>query len=223
VVVDDLIPRSPNLVAGANRPGYHLLNVNYGRDYQSAAVADISLARDGDACPACGAALVVRKGIELAAAANLGEAYSRASGAHYLDQTGETHPVVVGRYRLYIDRLIAAVCEAHHDVMGLMWPRALAPYDVYLMTLGKRSPVVEATADSLYAELSAAGARVLYDDRDERAGVKFNDADLLGLALRVAIGERGIAGGVVEVKHRGSGEVVSVPVAELVAYVGALL
>jgi prolyl-tRNA synthetase len=215
VVVDDWIPNSPNLVAGANRPGYHTLNVNYGRDYQAAVVADITLAQEGDGCPECGAPLRAERGVELAALARLDDGYSRELNATYLDQAGQAQPLVVGRYRLYLDRLLAAVAETHHDEHGLRWPAAVAPYQVYLMTLGKRSEAVEAAAGRLYAELSAAGVDVLFDDRDERAGVKFNDADLLGLPLRVAAGERGLQSGSVELKRRGAAEVEAVPLEDV--------
>ncbi len=223
VVVDDLIPQSPNLVAGANRTGYHLLNANYGRDFQAALVADIVLARDGDACPECGTPLALRRGVELALTGSVDENTTRALNLLYLDCSGEARPVSLGRYRFYLERLIAAASEAHHDGSGLVWPRALAPYDVHLMTVGKRSTTTDEVADGLYAGLAAAGARVLYDDRDERAGVKFNDADLIGLPLRVAVGERGLANGMVEVKHRRTGEVVAVPAADVQSYIGALL
>lgn len=215
LVVDDWIPRSPNLVAGANRYGYHTLNVNYGRDYQAALVADITLAQEGDACPECGAPLRAEQGVEMAAMAHLDDSYSRTLNASYLDQNGQAQPLVMGHYRLYLDRLLAAVAETHHDEHGLLWPAAVAPYQVYLMTLGKRSETVEAAAGRLYAGLSAAGVDVLFDDRDERAGVKFNDADLIGLPLRVAVGERGLQSGSVELKRRGAAEVEIVPLEEL--------
>jgi prolyl-tRNA synthetase len=222
VVVDDLIPRSPNLVAGANRPGYHTLNVNYGRDYQASVVADITLARSGDPCPECGGALSVEKGIELVSMAKLGHNLSRAMDATYLDHAGAAQPMVMGRYRLYADRLLAAVAEAHHDAHGLIWPPAIAPYDVYLMTLGKRSETVEGAANRLYGELTSAGLDVLFDDRDERAGVKFNDADLLGMPLRIVVGERGLNNGTVELKPRRQGEVQVIRLDELVQSVLAL-
>lgn len=219
VVVDDLIPQSPNLVAGANRPGYHTLNVNYGRDYQAAIVADITLVRDGDPCPECGAALEVEQGVQMAAITEEGDGYSRAMNATYLDQAGKTQPIVMGHYRLYADRLLAAVAETHHDAHGLVWPVPVAPYGVYLMTLGKYSEAADAVAERLYADLGAAGVDVLYDDRDERAGVKFNDADLLGIPLRVVIGERGLKTGQVELKRRHQAEVETIPTDGLVPYV----
>jgi len=223
VVVDDLIPASPNLVAGANRPGHHTLNVNLGRDYQATLVADITLAQAGDRCPECGAALIEIPGVELAAASQPGARSGRSAGATYLDQEGRGQPLALGRYRVHPDRLLAAVVETHHDAQGIRWPAAVAPYQVYLMTVGKARPEVIAAAERIYAELAAAGVAVLYDDRDERAGVKFNDADLLGWPLRIAVGERGLQNGVVELKRRDGADVASVPLAALVPSVVAML
>jgi prolyl-tRNA synthetase len=215
VVVDDLIPQSPNLVAGANRPGYHTRNVNYGRDYQAAIAADITLARAGDCCPECGALLREEKGIQIASTVKAGREYSQAADATYLDPAGQAQPIVMGRYRLYVDRLLAAVAETHHDERGIVWPAAVAPFGVYLMTLGKRSEAVDAAAERLYTELTAAGVDVLYDDRDERAGVKFNDADLLGMPVRVVVGERGLKNGTLELKGRREEEAQSVPIEDV--------
>ncbi|PKO21313.1 MAG: proline--tRNA ligase [Chloroflexi bacterium HGW-Chloroflexi-1] len=214
VVVDELVAQSPNLVAGANRPGYHTLNVNLGRDYQATMVADITLAGDGDRCLECGAAVRVVAGVELAALAGprCRAGAGRATSATCLDREGRGQPLALGRYRLYTDRLLAAVVESHRDEQGLLWPAAVAPYQVYLMTVGQARPEVVEAAERIYADLTAAGVAVLYDDRDERAGVKFNDADLLGWPLRVTVGERGLAKGVVELKQRGGGEVENVPV-----------
>lgn len=218
VVADELVALSPNLVAGANRPGYHTLNVNHGRDYQATLVADITLAEDGSACPMCGGRLVLLRGVELAASRMWGDRLSGAAQVTFLDREGHTQPLLLASYRLYLDRLIAAVAEQHHDAQGLRWPSAMAPLDVYLMTAGKATPEVVAAAEGLYQNLQAAGFSVLYDDRDERAGVKFNDADLIGLPWRVAVGERGLKAGMVEVKRRGAAEVLSVPVDELAAW-----
>jgi prolyl-tRNA synthetase len=212
VVVDDLIPLSPNLVAGANRPGYHTRNVNYGRDYQATVVADITLARAGDPCPECGVPLREERGIQIASTVKAGQETGQAADATYLDQASQAQPMVMGRYRLYLDRLLAAVAETHHDEHGFIWPRAVAPFGVYLMTLGKRSEAVDAAAERLYAQLTAAGVDVLYDDRDERAGVKFNDADLLGMPVRVVVGERGLKNGIFELKGRRDEEAEPVPI-----------
>jgi prolyl-tRNA synthetase len=219
VVVDDLIPQSPNLVAGANRPGYHTRNVNYGRDYQAAVVADITLAQAGDPCPECGTPLGEEKGILVASMAKIDQEYTQAAHATYLDPAGQAQPMVMGRYRLYADRLLAAVAETHHDEHGMIWPAAIAPFGVYLMTLGKRSEAVDAAAERLYGDLTAAGVDVLYDDRDERAGVKFNDADLLGMPVRVVVGERGLKNGAFELKARRAGEAESVPIEEAAQHV----
>ncbi|GAB4533396.1 MAG: proline--tRNA ligase [Anaerolineae bacterium] len=219
VVVDDLVSVSPNLVAGANRSGYHTLNVNYGRDYQAAIVADITLAQAGDPCPECGAPLRVDQGIELARMQKMGDGLSRAMEVSYLDGEGQARPLVMGRYRLHVDRLLAAMAEVHHDEHGLIWPSVVAPYHVYLMTLGRHSDRVEAAAVRLHDELTAIGLDVLFDDRDERAGVKFNDADLLGLPWRVVVGERGLEQGVVELKDRRASEVEAIPLEGLARWV----
>jgi len=210
VIVDRLVAVSPNLVAGANRPGYHLRNVNCGRDFQPAQVADIALARAGDPCPDCGTPLDTLSGVELGSIRRLGEDHAAALGVTYLDQAGAARPLALSHARIYLDRTLGAVAGAHQDEKGLVWPVAAAPFDIYLMTAGKTTPEVSAAAAALEADLSAAGYGVLYDDRDERAGVKFNDADLLGIPVRVVVGERGLGAGMVEVKGRRDGEVQSI-------------
>lgn len=219
IVVDQLVTRSPNLVAGANRPGYHTLNVNYGRDYQATLVADIAMAQDGSPCPNCGQPLALEQGVALAETWQPGDQLAHALAATYLDSEGRGRPLALSRYRIYLDRFLAAVAETHCDEHGLLWPRAIAPYHVYLMTLGKMSPEVTTAAERLYTELRQAGIAVLYDDRDERAGVKFNDADLIGAPLRVAVGERGLKSGMVEIKQRALPEIQLAPVVELTRYV----
>ncbi len=223
VVVDELAAHSPNLVAGANRPGYHALNVNHGRDYQATVVTDIAMAQEGSPCPACGSPLALESGVALAEMWQAGDRLARTLEATYLDAAGRAHPLALGRYRVHVDRLLAALAEAHHDEHGILWPAPIAPYEVHLMTLGKATPEVTAAADRLYAGLTGAGVGVLYDDRDERAGVKFNDADLIGAPLRVAVGDRGLKGGTVEVKRRDQAEVQAVSLAELNAYVAERL
>jgi prolyl-tRNA synthetase len=219
IVVDQLVTCSPNLVAGANRPGFHTLNVNYGRDYRATFVADIAMAQDGSPCPNCGQPLALEQGVALAETWQPGDQLAHALAATYLDSEGRGRPLALSRCRIYLDRFLAAVAETHYDEHGLLWPRAIAPYPVYLMTLGKATPEVTATAERLYAELRQTGIAVLYDDRDERAGVKFNDADLLGAPLRVAVGERGLKSGMVEIKQRALPEIQLAPVVELTRYV----
>ncbi|HOT92806.1 MAG TPA: proline--tRNA ligase [Anaerolineae bacterium] len=215
VVVDDAVVASPNLVAGANEPGYHLRNVNYGRDYTADIVADIAVAQAGDACPVCGSALRAERGVEVGNIFKLGTRYTEALGAHFLDQDGELKPVVMGSYGIGIGRLLACVAEMHHDDYGLIWPITVAPYRVHLLALGGKEPQVMETAGQLYAELQAAGIDVLFDDRDRSPGVKFNDADLIGLPLRLTVGWQRLKNGEVELKRRDSAERLAVPLADL--------
>ncbi|MBL8057576.1 MAG: proline--tRNA ligase [Anaerolineales bacterium] len=210
IVVDDLIPAAPNLVAGANEAGYHLLNTNYGRDYTAHLVADIVAAEAGSACPECGTPVRAERGVEVGNIFKLGTRYTNALGANYLDKDGQSKPVIMGSYGIGVGRLLACVAEAYNDADGLCWPVSVAPYQVHLMRL----PGGEAAADDLYAALGRLGLEVLYDDRDERPGVKFKDADLLGLPLRVTVSERALKAGGVELKRRGVKDSRIVPLAE---------
>jgi prolyl-tRNA synthetase len=202
VVVDDLIPESPNLVAGANEEGYHLLNVNYGRDYQADIIEDIVVAEDGYACPDCGTAMHSSKGVEVGNIFKLGTRYSEAMGCTFSDKDGQAKPVVMGSYGIGVGRLLACVAEEHHDEHGLSWPITVTPYHVYVVALQGGKEV----ADRLCADLESANVEVLYDDRDERAGVKFNDADLIGIPIRLTVSKRSLEAGGVEVKLRRSPE-----------------
>ncbi|MFQ5575464.1 MAG: proline--tRNA ligase [Anaerolineae bacterium] len=217
IVVDDLIPKSPNLVAGANDVGYHYLNVNHGRDYRADIVADIVSAGDGAACVNCGGPLRTSRGVEVGNIFKLGTRYSDSMGCTFLDKEGQARPVVMGSYGIGVGRLLACIAEEHHDEHGLIWPITVAPYQVHLVNLSKTSPV----AGELYDALQAQGVEVLFDDRDESPGVKFNDADLIGLPLRVTVGDRSLKQGGVELKRRSSAEKRLIPVAELVKSVQA--
>jgi prolyl-tRNA synthetase len=203
VIVDDAIPHSHNLVAGANEDGYHLLNTNYGRDYTASIVADIAAAQDGDACPQCGAAMRLARGVEVGNIFKLGARYSEKMGCYYLDAEGQSRPVIMGSYGIGLGRLLACIAEEHHDENGLIWPISVAPYVLYLVALaGKGSAATLETAEQLYAELQAAGIETLYDDRSESPGVKFNDADLIGLPLRLTVSDRALKSGGLEFKRR---------------------
>ncbi len=207
LVVDDLVAASPNLVAGANRPDWHYRNANYGRDFDGALVADIVSAEEGHACSLCGGALRSLRGIEVGNTFKLGTKYSEALEAAYQDQKGQSHPIVMASYGIGVGRLIACIVENYHDDMGIVWPVSVAPYAVQIISLATAKQAdVAAKAEALYAELQAAQIEVLFDDRDERAGVKFNDADLLGVPLHVTVGQRGLARGEVELKLRRTGE-----------------
>ena len=220
VVVDDAIPASPNLVAGANEEGYHLLNVNYGRDYSADIVTDIAAAQDGDGCPNCGGSLRSVRGVEVGNIFKLGTRYSDAMGCTFLDKDGLEKPVIMGSYGIGSGRSLACVAEEHHDEFGLIWPISVAPYHVHLVSLGgKEGSEVKLAADQLYADLWAAGVEVLYDDRDESPGVKFNDADLIGLPIRLTVSERALNQDSVEFKRRDSKEKALVPHPQVVAKV----
>jgi prolyl-tRNA synthetase len=218
VVVDELAARSPNLVAGANRVGFHLRNVNLGRDYQADLVADIDNAREGDACPVCGHPLILRNGIEVGNIFKLGTRYSAAFGATYLGEDGQAHPIVMGSYGIGLGRNVACIVEAHHDEKGIAWPDEVAPYPVHLVSIGtNREPRVAELATELHDGAAAArprdgaagflgGREILWDDRDESPGVKFTDAELLGMPWVVTISPRSLAAGGVEVTRRATGK-----------------
>ncbi len=207
LVVDDLVAASPNLVAGANRPEYHLRNTNHGRDYRADIVTDLAAAGEGLPCPTCGAPLRAVRGVEVGNIFKLGTKYSVAMGATYLDEKGESNPIVMGSYGIGSERLMACIIERFHDDKGILWPISVAPYQVALVSLAtEKQPEVAQAADRIYQQLQAAGFEVLYDDRDERAGVKFNDADLLGMPLRLTVGGKGLQAGTVELRVRRTGE-----------------
>lgn len=204
VVADEAVVSSPNLVAGANEEGYHLLNTNAGRDYNPALVGDIAAAEDGCACEICGTAMRAVRGVEVANIFQLGTRYSDALGCLYLDKDGRKKPVVMGSYGIGIGRLMACVAEEHHDREGLIWPAAVAPFQVHLIALpGKGNFDALARAEEIYRDLWRAGVETLFDERPESPGIKFNDADLIGLPYRITVSERAAEQGGVEFKRRG--------------------
>lgn len=217
VVADRSVAAAGPLVAGANRAGYHLRNVLHGRDWRATRVADIAAVRAGDPCPRCGAPLALERGIEIGHIFKLGTRYSAALGATFLDQQGAARPLVMGSYGIGLERLLQVIVEQHHDAAGIVWPAGVAPLDVHLLALGKR-PQVRAEADALYAQLQQAGVSVLYDDREETPGVMFNDADLIGLPLRLVVSERLLAAGQLELKPR-AGQPARIPRAELLEHI----
>jgi prolyl-tRNA synthetase len=223
VVVDDLIPVSRNLVAGANEVGYHLLNVNYGRDYTADLVADIVSAREGDGCPECGKPLRAVRGVEVGNIFKLGTRYSDALGCTFLDKEGQAKPVVMGSYGIGVGRLLACIAEAHHDEHGLKWPVSVAPYQAHLVGLLDGTVGVRETTERVYDALQRDGVEVLYDDREERPGVKFSDADLIGCPLRLTVSKKSLEQGGVEMKRRERSEKNIVAVAEIVDLVRAEL
>ena len=218
VIVDDLVARAPNLVAGANRPGVHLRNVNAGRDYTPDVVADITTARSGDACRTCGSPVRLANGIEVGNIFKLGTKYTEALGATFLAEDGSRRPVVMGSYGIGLGRALACVVEAHHDEKGIAWPIEVAPYRAHLVAIGaNRDEAVRDAAEGLYRRLVEAGVPVLYDDRDESPGVKFTDAELLGMPTIVTVSPRSLAAGGIEVTDRASGERSVRPIEDLVS------
>jgi prolyl-tRNA synthetase len=208
---------SPNLVAGANRPGWHLRNVNAGRDYTADVTADISNVRAGDPCPECGEAVRLAQGIEVGNIFKLGSDFTRSLGATFLTESGERRNAVMGSYGIGLGRAMACIVEAHHDEKGIVWPASVAPYRVHLVAIGgQKQPDVTETAEALYGRLTDGGVDVLYDDRDESPGVKFTDAELLGMPTIVTVSPRSLAAGGVEVTERATGDRAVRPVDELV-------
>jgi prolyl-tRNA synthetase len=209
VIADESL-RSGQFVAGANRDGWHLRGVEAGRDYQPA-FADIRQAREGDACPECGGRLSVQAAIEIGHIFKLGTFHSAALGAKYLDEDGTGRAIVMGSYGIGPGRMIAAIIEQHHDENGIVWPAAVAPYDVHVIAL----PGVEEQAERAADVLAEAGREVLLDDRDARAGEKFADADLIGCPLRVTVGRKTVEDGAADVRDRATGDEQRLPIDEL--------
>jgi prolyl-tRNA synthetase len=223
VVADTLVMASPNLVAGANETDWHLRNINAGRDWQPDVVADIVTADDGDACSVCDSPLRTVRGVEVGNTFKLGAKYSTALGATYLDRDGIPQPIVMGSYGIGVGRLLACVAEEYHDERGLRWPVSIAPYPVHLHALRGADSTVGEVADRVYSALEAAGIDVLFDDRDERPGVQFADADLIGLPLRVTISERSLRNGGIEVKRRDGDDPTTVADDEIIEYLSGEL
>ena len=223
VIADHAVRGMVDAVTGANEVDQHLVGVNEGRDFTVTTWCDLRLAKDGDACSRCGERLKGFRGIEVGHVFYLGTKYSKAMECNYLNDAGDVLPMVMGCYGIGITRIMAATIEQNHDADGIIWPVAIAPYEVAILPLQMNVPEVVAAAEKIYADLSDAGIQVLIDDRDERAGSKFKDADLIGIPYRLAIGGRGLQEGVVELKNRRGGEVVKVPLAEVVSHLRGLL
>jgi prolyl-tRNA synthetase len=215
VVVDDIIPYCTNLVSGANIEGYHLRNVNYGRDYQADIVADITMANEGDECPECGRPLHSIRGVEVGNIFKLGTWISEAMGCYYLDREGKSQPIVMGSYGIGTGRLLACIAEEHHDEHGLIWPISVSPFQIHLVALPWKSGVSSGEsstmAETLYKQFNEEQVECLYDDREESPGIKFNDADLIGNPIRLTISERSIKNGGVEYKRRDKTDKMIIP------------
>jgi len=208
---------------GANSTDTHLVGVVPGRDFVPEIVADVRLARAGDPCPKCSRTMVEKRGIEVGHIFKLGTKYSKAMKCQFLDSEGSEQPMIMGCYGLGVSRTSAAAVEQNHDDKGIIWPLPLAPFEVVLVLLNSDKDDVVAAAEELYSEFSDAGVDLLFDDRPERPGVKFNDADLIGFPVRIVVGKRGLSEGQVELSLRRDGEKRMVPLADAVTEVQALL
>ncbi len=216
IVVDSELTAMKNLCAGACKKDYHIKNVNYGRDYTGDIVCDIKTLKEGDPCPVCGAPVKHTRGIEVGQVFKLGTKYSEPMGAYYKDENQEDQLIVMGCYGIGVTRTLAAIVEQHHDDNGIIWPMSVAPYHA-IVTLIKPDDSVQAeAAERIYSELARAGVEVLLDDRDERPGVKFKDADLLGIPVRITVG-RGAADGMVEYKLRRDAEKADMTISDAIA------
>lgn len=216
IVVDSELPGLKNMCAGACEEDHHYINMNYGRDYKGDIIADIKTLLEGDPCPVCGAPVKHARGIEVGQVFKLGTKYSEAMGAYYKDENQEEKPIVMGCYGIGVSRTMAAIVEQHHDENGIIWPMSVAPYHVIISLVKPGDETQAKVAEDIYEQLGADGVEVMLDDRDERPGVKFKDADLLGIPVRITVG-RGAADGVVEYKLRRDAEKEELPVSEAIA------
>ncbi len=224
VVADDSVELGTNFVVGANREDYHLRNANYPRDFKADLIADIALAKEGYVCLRCEkSSLVARRGIEVGHVFKLGTKYSDVFDASFADESDSLRPIIMGCYGIGVGRLLAAAVEQNHNEAGMSLPASIAPYEVWLAALNAQDPQVEEAAGDLYDTLTNERVQVLYDDRLESAGVKLNDADLIGLPIRLVVSPRNLKEDVVEVMTRSDGQADKVPTAEVVSRVKALL
>lgn len=220
VVVDSTVMKMHNICCGANKEGYHLLNVNPGRDFTPTYVADIRLIQEGDPCPHCGGKVSKARGIEVGQVFKLFTKYSEAMHATFLDENGKEKPMVMGCYGVGVSRTMAAAIEQNNDKDGMIWPVAIAPYEVLVVPVNTKDEASTQKAEAIYEELKKAGVEAVIDDRNERPGVKFKDADLIGYPLRVVVGPKTLAEGKLEVKVRRTGEVQMLPLDS--DYIGAV-
>jgi prolyl-tRNA synthetase len=223
IIADDSINLGSNFVVGANREDYHLLNSNHPRDFKADIIADIALAQEGYACPVCGEPLETRRGIEIGHVFKLGTRYSEIMDANFPDSEDVQRPIIMGCYGIGVGRLFGAAIEQNHDDKGMIIPAPIAPYDVSLVGLNIENPEVAEAAEALYKQLEEAGIDVLFDDRSESPGVKFNDADLLGLPVRLVVSPRNLKQNVIEVKARFESEAITLAQDEVVAKVKELI
>ncbi|SFR01692.1 proline--tRNA ligase [Desulfoscipio geothermicus] len=223
LVADPEVMALANAVCGANENDHHLVNINPGRDFTPDLVTDIRLVKAGEPCPVCGTALQGARGIEVGQIFKLGDKYSKALGATFLDENGKARPFIMGCYGIGVTRTMAAAVEQNHDERGIIWPVQIAPFHVIVVPVSHKDQNLMETAEKIYHALNRAGVESVVDDRPDRAGVKFNDADLVGYPIRITVGAKGLAAGKVELYLRRQGETIMVPLDEVVETVKAKL
>ncbi len=214
LLVDEEVTRMSNFIVGANDTGYHYENVNYERDFNGI-VGDYKLVAEGDMCPKCGSPINIRRGVEVGHIFKLGTKYSESMGANYLDENGKEKPLVMGCYGIGINRTVAAIIEQHHDENGILWPMAVAPYKVIVTPANVKNEEQMNRAEKIYEDLKTKGVDVLLDDRNERVGVKFKDADLIGIPIRVTVGKK-VVEDIVEFKLRKNQDIEEVNIEDVV-------
>lgn len=220
---DQTVKVMNDFVVGGNEKDVHLTHVYSGRDFAVDQFADLRLAHEGDPCPRCEGRVTITRGIEVGHTFMLGKKYSEAMGAQFLNQAGKSEPFFMGCYGIGVSRTVAAVIEQNHDEKGIIWSQSLAPFHVLILPVNDQSEKVMITAELIYGTLFQGGIEVLLDDREERAGVKFNDADLIGIPYQVIIGERNLKDGLVEFKERKTGEVMKIKTEEVLDFVRKLV
>ncbi|HJX03743.1 MAG TPA: proline--tRNA ligase [Dehalococcoidia bacterium] len=223
IVADESVRSGGNFVAGANKPDTHIKNVNYSRDFKADILGDIATAAAGDECIRCHGSLQFKNGIEVGHVFKLGTFLSQRFSAAYLDANGNPQPIYMGCYGIGLGRLMAAAVEQNHDDKGIIWPLAIAPYSLHLCVLKPDDAGVMQRAETVYEELCYSGLEVLFDDRNESAGIKFNDADLIGIPLRLTISPRTLQSDSIEIKWRAEKEARLLPLAELVEHLKTIL
>lgn len=223
ILVDLTAMEMKNAVSGANEVDMHYTGVNPKRDFKDVIVADIRTVKEGDPCPRCNAPLTLTRGIEVGQVFTLGVKYSEKMKAGFLDENGKEKPLVMGCYGIGVGRTMAAIIEQLHDENGIIWPRSVAPFEVAVVPVNGKNAEQLKAAEDIYAALKTKGIDTLLDDRTERAGVKFKDADLIGYPLRITVGPKTIEEGTVEVKIRKSGEVILLKKEEYLEEIGKIL
>lgn len=223
MIADYSISEMSNFVTGANKKDAHLINVNINRDFKIDEFTDLKVSSTGDDCPRCSGAIEVKTGIELGHTFNLGTRYSKSMNATFLDESGKEKLMVMGCYGIGVSRIIAAVIEQHNDENGIIWPVSIAPFAVTILPLNMNDEKQKTLAEDIYLDLQSAGMEVLLDDRDEPAGVKFKDADLTGIPIKVILGEKALKEGKIEIQIRSTGEKIKVEKSKLIDEVTRLI